>query len=309
MMLLSRLVRENNIKVVITGEGSDEILAGYNIFKESEIRRFWASQPESLIRPLLLTKLYPYLPQMKQSSPNMLKMFYGFKLQDVDNPFYSHLLRWNNSNHIKKHFSATVKEDLKDYLPFSELTGKLPEGFNNWDSLAKAQWLETKIFMSGYLLSSQGDRMSMANSVEGRYPFLDYRVIEFCASIPSNYKLHGLNEKYLLKRLLRNKIPENILNRTKQAYRAPIRSVFISKDSPEYVKFMLSKDQTDKVGIFDHESLSTIISRIEKSGNASEVDNMLLTSVISTHLLHYQFIENHPLLSGKLKNLKLVEDL
>jgi hypothetical protein len=72
---------------------------------------------------------------------------------------------------------------------------------------------------------------------------------------------------------------------------------------------MLSKDQTDKVGIFDHESLSTIISRIEKSGNASEVDNMLLTSVISTHLLHYQFIENHPLLSGKLKNLKLVEDL
>jgi asparagine synthase (glutamine-hydrolysing) len=309
MMLLSRLVRQNNIKVVITGEGSDEILAGYNIFKEGEIRRFWASQPESSIRPLLLTKLYPYLPQMKQSSPSMLKMFYGFRLQDVDNPFYSHLLRWNNSNHIKKHFSTIVKEGLKEYSPLSELSDKLPEGFNNWDSLAKSQWLETKIFMSGYLLSSQGDRMAMANSVEGRYPFLDYRVIEFCASMPANYKLHGLNEKYLLKRLLRNKIPENILNRTKQAYRAPIRSVFISKDTPEYVRFMLSKEQTDKVGIFDHDSLSSIISKIEKSGNSSEVENMLLISVISTHLLHYQFIENHPLLSGKLKNLKLVKDL
>ena len=62
MMILSRLVRENNIKVVITGEGADEMLAGYNIFREAKIRRFWASQPGSSIRPLLLTKLYPDIP-------------------------------------------------------------------------------------------------------------------------------------------------------------------------------------------------------------------------------------------------------
>lgn len=292
MLLLSELVRKNNIKVVVTGEGSDEILAGYDIFKEAKIKRFWASQPNSKFRPLLFRKLYPYLTQMKDLSPNMLRMFYGYKLEDVDNPFYSHLLRWNNANHIKKHFSENIKNELLDYSVLGELLKRLPENFDSWNQLAKSQWLETTVFMSGYLLSSQGDRMGMANSVEGRYPFLDYRVIEFCSSLPSEYKLKGLNEKYLLKRLLKNKIPERILKRQKQPYRAPIQNVFLSKDSPEYVKTMLSESYFRKAGIFNYDSVSGLISKIEKSGTSSEIDNMVLSSVISTHLLHYQFIEN-----------------
>jgi asparagine synthase (glutamine-hydrolysing) len=115
MLLLSKLVRDNKIKVVVTGEGSDEILAGYDVFKEAKIKRFWASQPDSKIRPLLLKKLYPYLTQMKDLNPKMLEMFYGYKLEDINNPFYSHLLRWNNSNHIKKHFSDDIKQILKGY--------------------------------------------------------------------------------------------------------------------------------------------------------------------------------------------------
>jgi asparagine synthase (glutamine-hydrolysing) len=308
LLLLSKLVRENNIKVVITGEGSDEILAGYNIFKEGKIRRFWAKDPNSSFRPLLLTKLYPYLPQMNQANPKILKMFFGFKLEEVDNPLYSHLLRWNNSNHIKKQLSSEAKESLDSYSPFPELLSKLPDNFNSWSSLAKSQWLETNIFMSGYLLSSQGDRMAMANSVEGRYPFLDYRLIEFCSSLPVDYKLHGLNEKYLLKRLLAGKIPESIIKRAKQPYRAPIKSVFFSENSSEFIKFMLSKEETDKVNVFNHESLLNIFSKIEKTGNSSEVEDMLLASVISTHILHYQFIEKNKPKSGKLNKHMLIED-
>jgi len=59
--MLSQLVRDSNFKVVLTGEGADEIFAGYNIFKEDRVRRFWARQPESVLRPLLLKKLYPYI--------------------------------------------------------------------------------------------------------------------------------------------------------------------------------------------------------------------------------------------------------
>jgi asparagine synthase (glutamine-hydrolysing) len=310
MLILSNLVNDNNIKVVITGEGSDEILAGYDIFKETIIKRFWASQPDSKIRPLLLKKLYPYLPQMNQANPKILKLFYGYKLEDVANPFYSHLLRWNNSNHIKKHFTDMIKEDLKGYSPLDELATKLPENFNSWDPLAKSQWLETSIFMSGYLLSSQGDRMAMANSVEGRYPFLDYRLVEFCATLPSKYKLRGLKEKYLLKKLLKNRIPESIIKRPKQAYRAPIKSVFLSKDTPECIRFMLSDSYTRRAGIFNQESISTLISKIEKTNISNEVDNMVLTSLISTHLLYYQFIENNneEFQYGNLKNLKIIED-
>jgi asparagine synthase (glutamine-hydrolysing) len=310
MMILAKLVRDNNIKVVITGEGSDEILAGYDIFRETIIRRFWASQPDSALRPLLLKRIYPDIPHLRNASPNFLKMFFGYKLEDINNPFYSHLLRWNNSNHIKKHFSPDIKEYLKDYSPIEELESKLPQNFNSWDPLSKAQWLETTIFMSGYLLSSQGDRMAMANSVEGRYPFLDYRIIEFCSSLPPEYKLKGLTEKYLLKKLMKNRIPESIVRRPKQPYRAPIQSVFLPKNPPEYVKYMLSETYTKSAGIFDYNSISGLLDKIEKTGISSEVDNMALTAIISTHLLHYQFIENHneEFKTGELKNLRIIED-
>ena len=112
MMLLSGLVRKNNIKVGITGEGADEMLAGYNIFKEAEVRRFWARYPHSNFRPLLLTKLYPYLPQMQNANPRVLKMFYGYKLEDTENPLYSHLLRWNNGGQITKFLKGTGEKGI-----------------------------------------------------------------------------------------------------------------------------------------------------------------------------------------------------
>jgi len=311
MLILSKLVRDNNIKVVITGEGSDEILAGYDIYREAKIRRFWSSQPDSKTRPLLLKTLYPDIPHLRTANPNILKMFFGYKLDDIHNPFYSHLLRWNNANHIKKSFSEGLKDTLEGYSPFNELTDKLPADFDKWDPLAQSQWLETTIFMSGYLLSTQGDRMGMANSIEGRYPFLDYRVIEFCAALPPRLKLNGITEKFLLKRLMKNRLPESIVRRPKQPYRAPISSVFLAKDAPEYVNLMLSDTYTKKAGIFDQDFIATMISRIEKTGVASEVDNMTLTAIISTHLLYHQFIENHneEFKRGELKNLKIIEDI
>ncbi len=310
MFLLAKMVRENNIKVVVTGEGSDELLAGYDIFKESQIRRFWSAQPDSVYRPLLLKRLYPYIPQISQSTPNSLKMFFGYKLDDVNNPFYSHLLRWNNSNYIKRHFSEQIKAELNNYSPFDYLTSSLPTDFERWDPLSKAQWLETTIFMSGYLLSSQGDRMSMAHSVEGRYPFLDYRLIEFCSRLESNKKLKGLKEKYLLKKLLRGKIPTNIIDRHKQPYRAPVKNVFLSKDRPEYVGEMLSETFTNKAGIFNFNSITSMLSRIEKAGTTSEMDDMFLTTIISTHLLYNQFIENNnnAFRPARLKNLNITAD-
>lgn len=310
MMMLSKLVRDNNIKVVITGEGADEMLAGYNIFREAKIRRFWAKEPDSALRPLLLKKIYSNIPHLRSASPNILKMFFGYKLNDVDNPFYSHLLRWNNSNHIKKHFTGDIKESLINYSVFNKLEENLPPGFNNWGHLEKAQWLEASVFMSGYLLSSQGDRMGMANSIEGRYPFLDHRILEFCATLPSDFKLKGLNEKFLLKKLLADKIPESILKRPKQPYRAPISSVFLGNNAPDYVAEMLSEGFTKSVGIFNPESISTLLNKIDRAGTASEMDNMALTAIISTHLLHHQFIEgnNSEYKRPPLNNLRVIDE-
>ena len=164
--------------------------------------------------------------------------------------------------------------------------------------------------MSGYLLSSQGDRMAMANSVEGRYPFLDYRVIEFCNNLPGDFKLKGLNEKYLLKKLMQNKIPDCIVRRSKQPYRAPIKNAFTLKNPPEYVKEMLSQEYFRKAGIFEFNSVSTLLQKIEKTGNSSEVDDMVLVSVISTHLIYNQFIERFQenLQNRTLNNLKVIDE-
>jgi len=310
MLILSKLVRDNNIKVVITGEGSDEILAGYDIFREAIIRRFWASQPSSSLRPALLKRIYPDIPHLRNASPNILKMFFGYRLEDTDNPLYSHLLRWNNSNHIKKHFSENLREKVNGYDPLADLSGRLPKSFMEWSPLARAQWLETTVFMSGYLLSSQGDRMAMANSVEGRYPFLDYRVIEYCSSLPDRLKLNGLNEKYLLKKLMAGRIPESIVKRPKQPYRAPISSVFMGMGRPDYVDEMLSEKMTRNAGIFNYESVGALVSKIKKAGTGSEMDNMVITSVISTHLVYSQFIEkkDSEFRNSTLRNLRIVEE-
>jgi asparagine synthase (glutamine-hydrolysing) len=291
MYLLSKKVRESNIKVVITGEGADEILAGYNIFKEAKIRRFWANEPNSTARPKLLAKLYPYLPMMKESPDFALKMFFGYKLGETENPLYSHLLRWNNTSRI-----GTFFNDGFLHSPNGEtsklVTDKLPVNFNKWSGLAKSQFLETNIFMSGYLLSSQGDRVAMGNSVEGRYPFLDYRLIEFCSKLPDNYKLNSLNEKFILKKLSKGRIPESITKRSKQAYRAPISDSFCNADAPPEIQEILSTDTIKDFGIFNPDKVNKLVSNINQKKNISEIDQMAITGIVSTQLLYKMFVKN-----------------
>jgi len=246
---------------------------------------------------------------MQNANPNILKMFFGYKLEDTSNPLYSHLLRWNNSGHISKYLSTDFSLSSNGYDPKMEIYNILPEEFSGWDSLAKAQWIESNVFMSGYLLSTQGDRMGMANSVEGRYPFLDHRLIEFLATVPSTLKLKGLREKYLLKKLVDNRIPSTILHRSKQAYRAPITSVFFSDNIPEYIKYIISDEYLTKTGIFNKSSVKTFLNKIKQTQKATETENMAIAAIVSTQILNYQFIDdnNEGLSENKLTNLKLIE--
>ena len=125
--------------------------------------------------------------------------------------------RWNNTSRIRNYLSEDIKSKSASYDPVEIFLESLGDRLKGADYLEKASYLEMKLFLSGYLLSSQGDRMSMANSVEGRYPFLDYRVMEFAMGLPSEYKIKGLNEKYILKKMMAGKIPESIVKRSKQA--------------------------------------------------------------------------------------------
>lgn len=309
MYLLSQKVHESNIKVVITGEGADELLGGYNIFKEAKVRRFWANQPDSKLRPKLLSKLYPYLPQLKDSSDFSLKMFFGYKLTDVNNPFYSHLLRWNNTSRLRSFFTDDFSKSIQSKDHLDEIQANLPKNFDDLSLLSKSQYLETTIFMSQYLLSSQGDRMAMGNSVEGRYPFLDYRVIEFCSGLPDSFKLNGLNEKFILKRLSSGKIPDTITKRSKQAYRAPISNSFFSPNGIKFITELLSENSIKNNGIFDSKKVNTLLLKLKKQSSISEIDQMAITGIISTQIMVNQFISN-PIYTNpdRLNNYKLIDD-
>jgi asparagine synthase (glutamine-hydrolysing) len=290
MFLLSQLVRESGFKVVLTGEGADELLGGYDIFKEAKIRRFWTRNLESKWRPLLLKRLYPYLQDFQRQSAASLKHFFRVTPEDLASPLFSHLPRWELTARLKLLFSSDFRAEIGKYDAIGELEEALPYDFGSWLHFAQAEYLEAKYFLAGYLLSSQGDRMAMAHSVEGRYPFLDYRVVEFAAKVPSNLKLKVLNEKYLLKRACRGLVPDSILRRRKQPYRAPDGRCFFDPTAPAYVNELLSPCAIKKNGVFDAQAVSALVSKF-RAGKASSVrDDMAIIGVLSTQLLASQFI-------------------
>ena len=289
MFLLSKLVRDSGYKVVLTGEGADEFLAGYDIFKEAKVRRFWAKQPDSRWRPLLLKRLYPDIGGLSHNNAAILAAFFGKDLRSIDAPDYSHAVRWRNGRRNTRFFSEDVKQEAARTGgdPVGEL---LSARFKLWDPLAQAQFLEIKIFLSQYLLSSQGDRMGMAHSIEGRFPFLDYRLVEFCNRLPARLKLRALTEKYLLKQLGRKWLPPEIWQRPKRPYRAPIHRCFFDSAPPDYVVELLSKEQIEAAGLFNPLAVDQLVQKIRQNRPISETDDMALAGILSSQLVHAQFV-------------------
>ena len=297
MFLLSRLVRDNQMKVVLTGEGADEFLGGYDIFKEAKIRRFWARNPASTIRPLLLQRIYADIPDLAMGGGAYLSAFFGQGLAEVDDPAYSHTLRWHNTSRTKRFFSDELHQaggggnGAQDVHALTDVI-EYPPDFMRWDPLHRAQYLESSIFLSQYLLSSQGDRMGMAHSIEGRFPFLDHRVIEFATRLPPTVKLHGLNEKYVLKQVAAQWLPASIWQRTKKPYRAPIHRSFFNDVPLDYVQELLSPEYLNKTGLFKPNAVAQLIRKIEHAPRISETDDMALVGILSCQLINRQFVEH-----------------
>jgi asparagine synthase (glutamine-hydrolysing) len=295
MCMLSQLVHEHGVKVVLTGEGADEVFAGYAIFKEDRVRRYWARDPASARRPALLRTLYPYVSGLDRH-PALLTAFFGKHLTETDRPDYSHVIRWSNNAHLRHLFAGDLQAELGSYDPVAEVVDHLEAHprFRHWTPLARAQYIEMTIFMSGYLLSSQGDRMLMAHSVEGRFPFLDHRVIELGGRLPDHAKLGGLNEKLVVKRAMRGLLPDGVAERAKQPFRAPIQSGFTSPDAPPYVAELLDERAVERIGLFDPNAIAVLARRLRHLPTLGERDSMALAGVLSTMLLHERFVAVSP---------------
>ena len=306
LYLLSKKVNDSGLKVVLTGEGADEMFGGYNIFREAKIRNFWARQPNSSRRPTLLRELYPYI----LNNPKLagtLQAFFAQGLQNTDDPLYSHTIRWMNTGKSKTFFSQATQDAIGSYDGYQEIRETLPEGFDNWHSFSKSQYLEATLFLSNYLLSSQGDRVAMANSLEIRLPYLDYRLMEFMSQVPPRWKVFGLNEKYMLKKLFKPILPESIAQRPKHPYRAPISQTLLNHKT-DYIDEMLSESALRQAGIFDPLKTHRLIQKIQKADTGSEVDSMALTGILSAQIVFDRFVRSRPQPTSSIKNLKVFVD-
>ncbi len=295
MMLLSRLVRQSGFKVVLTGEGADEMFGGSDLFREAKVRAFWARNPASKLRPLLIQRLYPYLRRSPAAQQKMAMEFFGMGIEAPQSPDFSHQTRWRSArNAIARLLSPDMKTALADRDPVAEEMQRLPPGFEGWEPLAKAQYLEVRTLLGSYLLSSQGDRMLMASSVEGRFPFLDKDVVELANDLPPSHKLHVLEEKYVLKQLARELVPPEILKRPKQPYRSPDAPTLFGPSAPAWVGDMLSEAEVAAAGVFHPGAVTRMAEKCRKAAGQgmSNSDNMAAVAVATTQLLHHQLKKN-----------------
>ncbi|RLC28942.1 MAG: asparagine synthase (glutamine-hydrolyzing) [Deltaproteobacteria bacterium] len=293
LFLLSKLVRDSGFKVVVTGEGADEVLAGYDIYREAKVRLFLARSPESRKRANIFLRLYPWMARTPSRAPAFARSFFGKGL-DPSDPGFSHRPRWETTSAIRILLNPDLCREMDRTDVIDEFLSRLPHTHQSWDPLCRAQWLEMMSLLSGYILSAQGDRMLMAHSVEGRFPFLDRDFVDFANGLPSRHKLLGLDEKHLLKIAFRDILPESILKRPKQPYRAPDAAGFFDGKQMDWVNDLLSEHSLKKAGIFRPDAVLRFVAKCRrtKGMQMSNTDNMRIVAILSAMLVHDQFIEN-----------------
>lgn len=285
MFLLARRVRAEGIRVTLTGEGADEACWGYDLFRETRLRARWKELGDAERREEL-GNLYPYLAHFDGANARTLTgLFQQFATERTPGLF-SHELRFHNAL-FGLRLLAGGRQNLG---PVSELVAAEGEGFTRLGATARAQWLEFRTLLSGYLLSTQGDRMALGNGVENRCPFLDPAVVALAARM--NGRFHtGPIEKALLRRAFAGRLPERVLNRRKHPYRAPEAAALLAA-KPDYLEAVLAPAELAKVGLLDTGFCAAFTAKLRKAepGAISPRENHAFVFLISICLLHRQFM-------------------
>ena len=285
MYLLSRAVHEEGIKVVLSGEGADEVFLGYDIFKEAKLRALADASPEETLR--LVAALYPHELHLHGGQASPLSALFAQFADRIDDPLFSHHLRFHNSSFTTRLLPHAPDDSLQQLREW--MSSEIPAG-SNWPVIARAQWLEFRTLLAGYLLSSQGDRASMAHSVEVRSPFLDVHVVESASRLPMDFLLHPSGEeKHVLRAAFADLLPASIAVRGKQPYRSPDAKVF-QDTRPDYVESILSEAELQSMGIFDARFAAKLANKVmNAAGPVSPRESQTFVFLLSTALVYRFF--------------------
>lgn len=292
--LLARSVREAGITVVATGEGADELFWGYDLFKEAKIRRFCMREPGSAARPALFDRLYAHMGGRLAGTPFWRRSL--LSAGDPGDPLFSHQSRLAATGAVRGFYRPDVRAALDAHDPLGRIRDGLPPEFDGWSTLERAGWLEITTLLEPYLLSAQGDRVAMAHGVEGRYPFLDHRMLEWAARVPEHRKLSGLHDKVSVRQIARRLLPAAAADRPKQPYRAPeVRPFASPSGTPGWVRDLLDPAELDRVGVFTPKAVAGLLRRAEQGRVTSQREAFSLVGIVSTQAFMRTFCTpDHP---------------
>jgi asparagine synthase (glutamine-hydrolysing) len=293
LYLLSRAVRDAGVKAVLSGEGADEIFLGYDLYKAVVFNKLAAAgeslpNDATLLRHVLSAD--PYMMNEKDDASLSGLLATVSAVQRQTDSFYGvHRFRWDRVASIKQYLSQDVRNELAGYDALADLRSLLPLEFSSMDALHRAQYLDIQTLLIGYSLSSQGDRVSMAHSVESRVPFLDHTLVEFAARIPAGNKLVKFVDKAPLREALRSRLPTGIVTRQKRAYGAPNWAALFHPREQPYVADLTSSSQIAGAGLFDSKKVRELVKLCRNDPTGSRGDVLALISILTTQMLFSSF--------------------
>jgi asparagine synthase (glutamine-hydrolysing) len=268
-LALSESARRSGITVVLAGEGADELFAGYMGYRFDQHGAARGAAQGGDLEAALEDEIRARL----WGASDIFYEVDQYPLREIKSALYS----------------AGVNESFADFecLNFPPVNKEQLRGRH---FVHQRSYLDFKLRLSDHLLSEHGDRMVMANSVEGRYPFLDIDLVEFARVIPPELKLNGFSEKYIVKKVAEKLVPERIVRREKFGFRAP-GSPYLLRQRIEWIDDLLSHERVKRQGYFDPDVVERLKSRYTQPGFTinPHLESDLLMLVLTFNLLLDRF--------------------
>jgi len=279
MRLLTAEASAHDVKVILTGEGADEVFGGYPWFQFDKLLRPLARLPLPVKRMLLLGSLFP------KRFPRVSGMFLAGPEMNVDR--YRTSVGWGRPAATHRVFSP----DLRLRVANAQASGwelELPEAFARWHPFAQLQYYELNVRLPSFINHTL-DRGSMARSVEARVPFLDHELVEFAARIPPSLKMKGLREKHILREAVADLLPREIADRKKRGLRAPTEA-WLRGPLPEFAAELFSERSLRRKGYFDPAGVQELLKE-HRSGRSDWTYDLL--GVLALQLWDEIFVQGN----------------
>jgi len=276
------MLAQRHVKVVLTGEGSDETLAGYGRYAKALSLLNYGEKYESLTPTFMRSAIRSGVATLPAGINRKLKRTFLAREADIENLFFDNFAVFPKAMQAGL-FSRAAREGIADLNPYTQQNALL-EKCDAEDVLDKLLYADTKTYLHELLMKQ--DQMSMAASIESRVPFLDHKLVEFTARMPRSMKLRGATTKWILREAMKGILPVEILDRPKMGFPVPVGNWFRGEYKHIVDEYVLSPRALER-GIFD----ADFVRGLAAEHNAGEDHDERLWSLVNFEIWQRRFID------------------